>query len=99
MTTEKKSKVSPESIVREIKRRTSRKFTTEEKIRIVLEGLRGEESIADLCRKEKIHPTMYYKSSKAFLVAGKRQLNGDTIRERRKINKMIMLESLSNGSN
>jgi transposase len=81
MTTKKKSKVSPESIVREIKRKTRRKFTAEEKIRIVLEGLRGEESIADLCRKGGIHPTMYYKWSKAFLEAGKRQLNGDTIRE------------------
>ena len=81
MTTEKRSKASPESIVREIKRRTRRKFTAEEKIRIVLEGLRGEESIADLCRKERIHPTMYYKWSKAFLEAGKYRLNGDTIRE------------------
>ena len=81
MRTEKKSKTSPESIVREIKRKTRRKFTAEEKIRIVLEGLRGEESISDLCRKEGIHPTMYYKWSKSFLEAGKRQLNGDTIRE------------------
>ena len=72
---------SPESIVREIKRQTRRKSTAEEKIRIVLEGLRGEASITDLCRKEGIHPTMYYKWSKAFLEAGKRQLNGDTIRE------------------
>jgi transposase len=72
---------SPESIVREIKRQTRRKFTAEEKIRIVLEGLRGEAGITDLCRKEGIHPTMYYKWSKAFLEAGKRQLNGDTIRE------------------
>ena len=81
MRTEKKSKTSPESIVREIKRKTRRKFTAEEKIRIVLEGLRGEESISDLCRKEGIHPTMYYKWSKSFLESGKRQLNGDTIRE------------------
>jgi transposase len=81
MTTKKKSKVSPESIVREIKRRTRRKFTAEEKIRIILEGLRGEESLTDLCRKERIHPTMYYKWSKSFLEAGKKQLNGDTIRE------------------
>ena len=81
MSTKKKSKTSPESIVREIKRRTRRKFTAEEKIRIVLGGLRGEESITDLCRKEGIHPTMYYKWSKAFLEAGKRQLNGDTMRE------------------
>jgi transposase len=81
MTTKKKSKASPESIVREIKRKTRRKFTAEEKIRIVLEGLRGEESITDLCRKEGIHPTMYYKWSKSFLESGKRQLSGDTIRE------------------
>ena len=81
MTTKKKSKTSPEKIVREIKRKTRRKFTAEEKIRIVLEGLRGEESITDLCRKEGIHPTMYYKWSKSFLESGKRQLNGDTIRE------------------
>ena len=72
---------SPESIIREIKRQTRRKFTAEEKIRIVLEGLRGESGITDLCRKEGIHPTMYYKWSKAFLESGKRQLNGDTIRE------------------
>jgi len=70
-----------ESIVREIKRQTRRKFTAEEKIRIILEGLRGEAGITDLCRKEGIHPTMYYKWSKAFLEAGKRQLNGDTVRE------------------
>jgi len=81
MTTEKKSKNSPESIVREIKRKTRRKFTAEEKIRIVLQGLRGEESITDLCRKEGIHSTMYYKWSKSFLESGKRQLDGDTIRE------------------
>ena len=79
MSTKKKS--SPESIVRDIKRKTRRKFTAEEKIRIVLVGLRGEESISDLCRREGIHPTMYYKWSKAFLEAGKRQLTGDTVRE------------------
>jgi transposase len=76
-----KKKQSPDSIVREIKRKTRRKFTAEEKIRIILEGLKGEESIADLCRKEGIHPTMYYKWSKAFLEGGKRRLTGDTIRE------------------
>ena len=69
------------SIVRQIKRRTRRKFTAEEKIRIILEGLRGEESLTDLCRKERIHLTMYYKWSKSFLEAGESQLNGDTIRE------------------
>ena len=78
--TEKKG-ASSEAIIRDIKRQTRRKFTAEEKIRIVLEGMRGEASISDLCRKEGIHPTMYDKWSKAFLEAGKRQLNGDTIRE------------------
>jgi transposase len=78
--TEKKG-ASPEAIIRDIKRKARRKFTAKEKIRIVLEGLRGEASISDLCRKEGIHPTMYYKWSKAFLEAGKRQLNGDTMRE------------------
>ena len=72
---------TPESIVREIKRNTRRKFSSEEKIRIVLEGLKGEYSIADICRKEGIHTTQYYKWSKDFLEAGKRRLNGDTIRE------------------
>ena len=72
---------SPESVVREIKRKTRRKFSSEEKIRIILEGLKGEESISAICRKEGIAPTMYYKWSKAFLEAGKRQLQGDTIRE------------------
>ena len=81
MTTKEKSKTLPESIVRQIKRKTRRKFSAEEKIRIILTGLRGEESITDLCRKEGIHPTNYYKWSKSFLEAGKRQLNGDTIRE------------------
>lgn len=74
-------KASPESIVREIKRRTRRKFSAEEKIRIVLEGLRGEQGISDLCRREGIHPIQYYKWSKEFLEAGKRRLTGDTVRE------------------
>lgn len=72
---------TPESIVKDIKRNTRRKFTAEEKIRLVLEGLKGDFSIADLCRREGIHPTMYYKWSKDFLEAGKRRLNGDTVRE------------------
>ena len=76
-----KKKDSPESIVREIKRRTRWKFSSEEKISIVLEGLKGEESISDLCRREGIHPTMYYSWSKAFLEGGKRRLSGDTARE------------------
>ena len=72
---------STEYIVREIKRNTRRKFTAEEKIRIVLEGLKGEDSISEICRREGIAPSMYYKWSKGFLEAGKRQLNGDTKRE------------------
>ena len=76
-----KAKQDPESVVKEIKRNTRRKFNSEEKIRIILEGLRGEDSIANICRKEGIAPSIYYKWSKAFLEAGKRQLNGDTIRE------------------
>jgi transposase len=80
-TTKKNQKPTSGSIVREIKRRTRRKFSAEEKIRIVLDGLRGEASITDLCRREGLHPTMYYKWSKAFLEAGKGRLNGDTIRE------------------
>lgn len=69
-----KKKNAIESIVREIKRITYRKLTTEEKIWIVLEVLRGEASITDLCRREGIHPTMDYKWSKAFLEAVRRQL-------------------------
>jgi transposase len=74
-------KKSPEKVVREIKRRTRRKFSAEEKIRIVLEGLRGEETIAELCRREGISPNLYYNWSKEFLEAGKRRLMGDTKRE------------------
>ena len=74
-------KVSSESIVREIKRKTRRKFSSEEKIRIVLDGLRGEDSISEVCRREGIVPNLYYRWSKDFLEAGKRRLNGDTIRE------------------
>lgn len=76
-----KAKQDSESVVKEIKRNTRRTFSSEEKIRIILEGLRGEDSITNICRKEGIAPSIYYKWSKAFLEAGKRQLNGDTIRE------------------
>jgi len=71
----------PEKVVREIKRKTRRLFSAEEKIRIVLEGLRGEDSIAELCRREGISPNLYYNWSKEFLEAGKRRLMGDTRRE------------------
>lgn len=74
-------KQETEAIVKDIKRRTRRKFTAEEKIRIVLDGLRGESSIAEICRKEGIHQTQYYSWSKEFMEAGKKRLNGDTERE------------------
>ncbi len=70
-----------EKAVREVRHRTRCKFSTEEKIRIVLEGLRGEVSIAELCRKEDIHPNLYYNWSKEFLEAGKKRLLGDTVRD------------------
>ena len=70
-----------EAAVREIRRKTRRRYNTEEKIRIVLEGLRGEASIAELCRREGISPNLYYNWSKEFLEAGKRRLAGDTERE------------------
>ena len=74
-------KRDPEAVVRDIKRQTRRKFSAEEKIRIVLEGLRGEQSIAELCCRESISPNLYYNWSKDFLEAGKRRLLGDTQRE------------------
>jgi transposase-like protein len=67
--------------IRQIGRATRRKFKAEEKIRIVLEGLRGEESISELCRREGIAPSIYYKWSKEFLEAGKQRLMGDTKRQ------------------
>ena len=74
-------KQSTEAAVREIRRRTRRKLTPEEKIRIVLEGFRGKPSISDLCRREGIAANPYYRWSKDFLEAGKKQLAGDTVRE------------------
>jgi transposase len=70
-----------EATVREIRRKTRKKYSADEKVRIVLEGLRGEEKIAELCRREGIHQNMYYKWSKEFLEAGKQRLVGDTKRE------------------
>ena len=74
-------KTDPESVVREVRRKTRRKFSSDEKIRIVLEGLRGEETIAELCRREGMSPNLYYNWSKEFLEAGKRRLQGNTKRE------------------
>lgn len=74
-------KTDPDSIIRDIKRKTRKKYSSEEKIRIVLEGLKGETTIAELCRREGINPNVYYKWSRDFLEAGRRRLTGDTIRE------------------
>jgi len=75
------TKVEADKLVRAIKRATRRKFSAEEKIRIVLAGLRGEDSIAELCRREGLHQNLYYRWSKEFLEAGKKRLAGDTERE------------------
>jgi transposase len=69
-----------EQVIKEIRRATRRQFSAEEKIRIVLSGLRGEDSIAELCRREGIVQNLYYRWSKEFLEAGKRRLAGDTAR-------------------
>ena len=75
------NKRSTEKTVRDIRRATRRHYSAEEKIRIVLEGLRGEDSIAELCRREGINSNVYYRWSKEFLEAGKKRLSGDTARE------------------
>jgi len=67
--------------IRQIRRATRRKFSAEEKIRIILEGLRGEETISELCRREGIASSVYYKWTKSFLEAGKQRLMGETKRD------------------
>jgi transposase len=74
-------KQTTKSKIKEIKRLTRRTYTAEEKIRIVIDGLRGEDSISEICRREGINTNLYYKWSKEFLEAGKRRLSGDTRRE------------------
>jgi transposase len=74
------AKAPAEQVVKDIRRETRRHFSAEEKIRIVLEVLRGEESISELCRREGIASSQYYGWSKEFLEAGKRRLAGDTAR-------------------
>jgi transposase len=69
------------NVVQEIRRATRRKFSSEEKIRIVLEGLRGEVSVSELCRREGITPTVYYRWSRTFLDAGKNGLTRETQRD------------------
>jgi transposase len=74
------SKAPAERVLKDIRRATRKHYSAEDKIRIVLEGLRGEDSIAELCRREGIAQSMYYGWSKEFLEAGKRRLAGDTAR-------------------
>ena len=74
------SKQHAEQVVKDIRRRTRRHFSAEDKIRMVLEGLRGDDSIAELCRREGIAQSLYYTWSKEFMEAGKRRLAGDTAR-------------------
>ena len=76
----KHSKAPVQAVVKDIRRATRKQYSAEEKIRIVLEGLRGEDSIAELCRREGIAQGVYYKWSKDFMEAGKRRLAGDTAR-------------------
>ncbi len=74
-------KATSEQVVKDIRRATRKQYSAEEKIRIVLDGLRGEDSIAELCRREGINQNLYYRWSKEFLEAGKKRLAGDTARE------------------
>jgi len=74
------AKAPAEQVVKDIRRATRRHYSAEDKVRIVLSGLRGEESIAELCRKEGIAQGLYYSWSKEFLEAGKKRLAGDTAR-------------------
>ena len=76
-----KLKEPAEKVVKDIRRATRKRHSSEEKIRIVLEGLRGEDSIAELCRREGINQNLYYRWSKEFLEAGKKRLAGDMARE------------------
>ena len=75
------SRDAAERTVRDIRRRTRKQYSAEKKIRIVLSGLRGEDSIAELCRREGIAESLYYSWSKEFLEAGKKRLSGDTARQ------------------
>jgi len=76
-----KKKITAEATVRNIRRKTRKQYNAEDKIRIVVEGLRGEQTIAELCRREGISQSLYYKWSKEFLEAGKSRLAGNTKRE------------------
>ncbi len=75
------TKSPAERVVRDIRRKTRKQYSAEEKIRIILDGLRGEDSVAALCRREGIAESLYYSWSKEFLEAGKKRLSGDTGRQ------------------
>ena len=94
-----KTSKKPESVVREIKRKTRRKFNSEEKIRIILEGLKGEDSIAAICRREGISPSLYYKWSKTFLQAGKRRLDGVRYVKPTAMKSVSCVRKMTNSSN
>lgn len=86
MTTKKNFPVSSqhgssEFLLKDIRRNTKRIFTSEQKVLIVMEGIRGEQNIAELCRKYSISDSTYYKWNKEFIEAGKARLDGDTVRE------------------
>ncbi len=79
MGTPKKS--TPENFIKDIRRKTRRMFSSEQKILIVMEGLRAETSVAELCRKHQINESQFYKWNKEFMEAGKKRLEGDQTRE------------------
>ncbi len=92
--------MNSDKVVKDIKRNTRRKYSSEKEIRIVLEGFRGEISVAELCRREGIYPNVYYRWSKTFLEAGKKRLEGDTVREATSdeiVNLLNRLENLHRG--
>ena len=74
-------KRSTNALISDLKRKTRRKYSSEDKIKIIIEGIRGETTVAELCRKEGISQALYYRWSKDFMEAGKKRLNGDTLRE------------------
>jgi len=79
--TGRKAGDTPRQQIRKTKVAARRRFSAEEKIRIVMEGIRGEEPVSAICRREKIQSTVYYRWLKDFMEAGKRRLRGDTLRE------------------
>jgi transposase len=76
-----RKKLTPETYIKEIRRKTRRTFTAEQKILIVMEALRAETSVAEICRKHGIQESTFYKWNKEFLEAGKKRLSGDVVRE------------------